>query len=83
MSEGEFETALNEIRESIKSENENKSSPTKDDDKEEPMDDAPPGLEDHEKPPNEEELAGIRAKFIKERRSAYDATEAAVIKIWT
>lgn len=88
MSEGEFEIALNEIRESIKQDNDKKPSspPAKkegDGDEDEQMDEAPPGVEDHEKPPNEEELSGIRAKFIKERRAVYDVTEAAVIKIWT
>jgi len=86
MSEGEFEIALNEVRESIKQENEKKpvSSPVKKEGEDgEPMDEAPPGVEDHEKPPNEEELAGIRTKFIKTRRDVYDVTEAAVIKIWT
>jgi len=47
------------------------------------LDEAPPGVEDHEKPPNEEELKCIRLQITEERQAIFNNTEQAVTKIWT
>ena len=51
-------------------------------DKDEELDDAPPGVEEEEKPPTDDELKAIRAKIVKERKKIHDETEQLVTKIW-
>nr|XP_002123360.1 pre-mRNA-processing factor 39-like [Ciona intestinalis] len=46
------------------------------------MEEAPPGVEEHEKPPNEEEQKHMRQLIIKEKKKIFEATERIVTKIW-
>jgi len=79
LKENKFVTALNKARESLSKNVEKTDSQEK---PEEDLDEAPPGVEDHEKPPNEEELNFIRQEIIKKRKDISAKTELAVTKIW-
>lgn len=79
LKEAEFEKALTKAREELVAAESKKKDAEED---EEDLDEAPPGLEDHEKPPNDEELKHIRQQIINQRKEVYDVTEKAATAIW-
>jgi len=87
LKELDFEKALMTARASIASEAAKRSLESAENsenkNEEEELDEGPPGVEDHEKPPNEEELKHIRNQIILERKEVHEATLQAVTKIWT
>ena len=87
ISEEEFQELLMEVRTEAKLAA-GKKDDKKDDDceivgsKNEEMDDAPPGVDDAEKPVTDEEIKAIRQQIINKKKKIYDETEQLVTKIW-
>jgi len=79
LKENEFTTALNKARENLSKSVEKTDSQ---ENSEEDLDEAPPGVEDHEKPPNEEELNFILKEIVQKRKDIIAKTEQEVTKIW-
>ncbi|XP_076808560.1 pre-mRNA-processing factor 39-like [Clavelina lepadiformis] len=84
----DFQKALVTVREGIaakalaKSDEKGEQSKETDEGNGNDMDEAPPGVEDHEKPPNDDELKAVKQMIIKEKKKLYDVTEQNVTKIW-
>jgi len=95
MSPKDFQDLLSQVRSYLLSQSNKKTDAVSDskkgddddghedaEERESAIDEAPPGVDDSEKPANEEEIKLMRAQIINDMKKVYEETEQAVTKIW-